>query len=60
MKLPSAAMHSLAVLSLMGALVLAGCGYRLDGKVVDGFGGVSIGRADDADARKSGIGGATV
>jgi hypothetical protein len=60
MKLPSAAMHSLAVLSLMGALVLAGCGYRLDGKVVDGFGGVSIGRADDAEARKSGIGGATV
>ena len=60
MKRPSVATTPSAVLAFMGVLLLAGCGYRLDGKVVDGFGGVSIGRTDDPDARKSGIGGATV
>lgn len=60
MKLPAALRASLALIPLAGALVLAGCGYRLDGRVVDGFSGVSIGRADDPDARKSGIEGATV
>ncbi|MFM8641167.1 MAG: hypothetical protein ACKOEL_11115 [Planctomycetota bacterium] len=38
----------------------AGCAYRLDGKVVDGFGSATVGRNDDADARRGGIGGATV
>ncbi len=60
MKLPPALHASLAFIPLAGVLVLAGCGYRLDGRVVDGFSGVSIGRADDPDARKSGIGGATI
>ena len=60
MKLSATAIRSSAVLSLMGSLLLVGCGYRLDGRVVDGFSGVSIGRADDPDARKSGIGGATI
>jgi hypothetical protein len=40
--------------------LLAGCAYRLDGKVVDGFGGATVGRSDDADARKGGIGGASI
>ena len=39
---------------------LGGCAYRLDGKVVDGFGSATVGRTDDADAHKGGIGGASV
>ena len=60
MKRPSVAATSFAILAFTASLALAGCGYRLDGKVVDGFSGVAIGRADDPDARKSGIGGATI
>jgi len=40
--------------------LLAGCAYTLDGKVINGFGSVVVGRDKDDDARKSGIGGATV
>ncbi len=40
--------------------LLAGCAYTLDGKVISGFGSVVVGRDKDEDARKSGIGGATV
>ena len=60
MKQPITATFPFSLLALAASLALPGCGYRLDGKVVDGFSGVSIGRADDPDARKSGIGGATV
>ena len=60
MKQPISATFAFSLLALAVSLALPGCAYRLDGKVVDGFSGVSIGRADDPDARKSGIGGATV
>ena len=60
MKQPISATFAFSLLALAASLSLPGCAYRLDGKVVDGFSGVSIGRADDPDARKSGIGGATV
>jgi hypothetical protein len=60
MKRPSVAATSFALLACIASLALAGCGYRLDGKVVDGFSGVAVVRADDPDARKSGIGGATI
>jgi hypothetical protein len=60
MKLPSVATTTLAVLALACAHALPGCTYRLDGKVVDGFSGANVGRADDPDARKSGIEGASI
>lgn len=47
-------------MACLAAIALGGCAYRLDGKVVDGFGSATVGRADDADARKGGIGGASV
>lgn len=51
----------LTVVSAITALIfLGGCAYKLDGKVIDGFGSVVMGRDKDPDARKSGIGGATV
>lgn len=39
---------------------VAGCAYRLEGKVVEGFGSASVGRAGDAEARQGGIPGAVV
>jgi hypothetical protein len=50
---------SMTAAALLVAL-LAGCAYKLEGKVIDGFGSVNVGRADDPDARRSGIAGATI
>ena len=51
----------LSALPAVAALtLLAGCAYTLDGKVVEGFGSVVMGRDKDPDARKGGLGGATV
>ena len=51
----------LSALSAVAACtLLAGCAYTLDGKVVEGFGSVVMGRDKDPDARKGGLGGATV
>jgi len=53
----SRALHAL----LAGALACAsGCAYRLEGRVVDGFGGASVVREGDDEARKSGIPGVTI
>lgn len=46
---------------LAGALACAaGCAYRLEGRVVDGFGGASVVREGDEEARKSGIPGVAI
>ena len=51
----------LSALSAVAACtLLTGCAYTLDGKVVEGFGSVVMGRDKDPDARKGGLGGATV
>lgn len=47
-------------LALLLALAAAGCAYRLEGKVVEGFGSATVGRAADPDAARSGVPGATV
>lgn len=49
---------SLAVAAL--AALASGCSYSLDGKVTEGFGSVTVGRATDPDARKSGVQGAQI
>ena len=51
---------ALAFVALAAVSSLAGCSYRLEGKVVDGFSGARIARAGDPDERKGGIPGATV
>ena len=55
------ARNTFASLALAAVAALAaGCSYSLDGKVTEGFGGVTIGRNTDADARKSGVQGAQI
>jgi hypothetical protein len=47
-------------LSVAAAATASGCSYELQGKVVEGFGAVAIGRGDDPEASKSGVPGATI
>lgn len=52
-----------SVIRTAGALacaIAAGCAYRLEGKVVEGFGSVTVGRGADPDAALRGVPGATV
>jgi hypothetical protein len=51
---------ALAFVALAAVSSLAGCSYRLEGKVVDGFSGARIARAGDPEDRKGGIPGATI
>ena len=48
------------ILAVLLALSAAGCAYRIEGRVVEGFGSVSVGRAADPDAVRPGVPGATV
>lgn len=61
---PAAASRPLRALLAAACVALAasapGCSYELQGKVVEGFGSVAIGRGDDPEASKSGVPGATV
>ncbi len=53
--------HSLPLLLLAALLsMLAGCTYALPGKVIDGFGSVTVGQSQDLDAQKGGVQGAVV
>lgn len=51
---------ALALVAASLVLSMAGCAYRLDGKVIDGFGSCRVARAGDPDERKGGIPGAQV
>lgn len=48
------------ILGMVACAAAAGCAYRLEGKVVEGFGSVTVGRAADPDASLRGVPGATV
>lgn len=52
-------MHAVALAAAL-ALAATGCTYRLEGKVVEGFGSVAVGRGSDPDASRPGVPGATV
>jgi hypothetical protein len=49
-----------AVLLLASAMLLPGCAYKLQGKVVDGFGSVHVGEPGDPDVQKPPVPGAVV
>ena len=55
---PSALASAAALASALACV--AGCSYRLEGRVVEGHGGASVVRSGDDEARKSGIPGVTV
>ena len=45
---------------LAAACLLAGCAYKLEGKVVEGFGGYVVSDPQDPDCSKPGVSGASV
>ena len=51
---------ALAFVALSLVAGLAGCSYRLEGKVIDGFSGARVARTGDPEERKGGIPGASV
>lgn len=56
----SAIPSAVRTLCVLACMLSAGCAYRLEGKVVEGFGSVTVGRGNDPDAALRGVPGAAV